>query len=162
MKIKSRYFARKRAISEIRRVIAKTSLQYAGLIQDNSRVEIVDTDKDITIILVNGKQAIMKVAGKYFPTVKGALRMDVDRNYVTVDKGGVEFIIKGADVMRPGVVDYDRGIKKGDFVIIIEESHRKPLAIGIALWDRKEFTERKTGKCVRTIHHVGDEIWGVE
>jgi len=47
--------------------------------------------------------------------------------------GSLDVVVNGADVMRPGIMHADPGIKTGDLVIVIEEAHRKALAIGRAL-----------------------------
>jgi PUA domain protein len=155
MKLKGRYFARKDLVLEIRRGL---SGEFVKLLPSDARVEVVDTDEG-SFILVNGEVTIFKPAEEYFPTVKGALKINVDKRFVTVDKGAIPFIAKGADVMRPGVVAFDEGIKKGELVVINEETHKKALAIGIALWSGEEFKSNKSGKCVKVIHHVGDELW---
>lgn len=41
--------------------------------------------------------------------------------------------------------------------MIIEERHKKPLAIGRALVAGTEM--RGEGKAVKSLHHVGDQIW---
>ena len=75
--------------------------------------------------------------------------------------GAVKFVAKGADVMSPGIVGADSGIQEGDFVIIIEETHRKPLAIGKALISGEEMVERNEGKAVKAIHYIGDNLWNL-
>jgi PUA domain protein len=73
--------------------------------------------------------------------------------------GAVQFIRNGADVMSPGIVDADESITPGDFVVIIEERHNKPLGVGIALITGVEMIHDTKGKAVRIVHHVGDKIW---
>jgi PUA domain protein len=121
-------------------------------------VEVLETELG-RFIMIDGSVLIFETEDGYFPTVRGALLLENKRRFVTVDRGAVEYIGRGADVMRPGVVDYDPEIKKGDYVVVKEETHGKPLAIGRALWDGEEFTTKREGKCVESIHHVGDEIW---
>ncbi len=160
MKIRTRYHLRKDAVEEIIRQLRDQNLEYSGLIEKGDRVEAIDTEA-CRLIMINGDILIFEVGGRYFPTVRGALRLENRRRFVTIDRGAVRFITRGAHVMRPGVVDYDPEIKKGDLVVIREETHRKPLAVGRALWDAQEFGSRKEGKCVENIHYVGDEIWQI-
>ena len=72
---------------------------------------------------------------------------------------GYSDIVSGADVMRPGIVEFDENIKKGDVVIVKEEGYGKPIAIGKALWDGEEFKTKEKGKCVKNLHYIGDKIW---
>jgi PUA domain protein len=158
MKIRTRYHLRKGVVESIIRELRNKNLEYAALLQRGDRVEALETDRG-RLIMVNGKIVIFEIGGSYFPTIKGALLLENKHRYVTVDRGAVGFISRGAHVMRPGVVDHDPEIKKGDLVVIKEETHGKPLAIGRSLWRGEEFITRKRGKCVENIHYVGDEIW---
>ena len=47
-------------------------------------------------------------------------------------------------------------------VIIVEETHNKPLAIGISLITGPEMVENSEGKAIKNIHYVGDAIWNLE
>jgi len=79
-----------------------------------------------------------------------------------VDMGAVKFMAKGADVMSPGITEADPMVKEGDLVIIIDENHRKPLAIGRSLISGLEMVQNREGKAVKTLHFIGDEIWNLE
>jgi len=131
---------------------------YSTILNPKSKVEIIETDLD-DIILIDGSPMIMMIDGEPFPTLKGALKLDIKSKYVVVDMGAVKFVIKGADIMSPGITDADPNIKEGDLVIIIEETHRKPLATGRSIISGLEMIENTEGKAVKSIHHIGDEIW---
>ena len=49
-------------------------------------------------------------------------------------------------------------LEDGDLVVIVEEAHGKALAIGEALTDGTDMTGSE-GKVVRSLHHVGDELF---
>jgi PUA domain protein len=87
------------------------------------------------------------------------LELDIQSRYVVVDMGAVKFVIKGADIMSPGITDADPNIKEGDLVIIVDETHRKPLATGRSLISGHDMVENSEGKAVKTIHHIGDKLW---
>lgn len=93
------------------------------------------------------------------PTVRGLLAFPAQRRYVTVDMGAVPFVYNGADVMAPGIVDADSGIRPGDFVWVRDEKNRRPLAVGRAIMDGPTMAREERGKAVETIHHVGDDLW---
>lgn len=160
MKIRTRYHLRKDIVQDIIKQLTRKNPEYSALLRRGDKVEMLETEKG-KLIMVNGSIVILKVDDTYFPTVKGALKLKNDRRFVTVDRGAVGFISRGAHVMRPGVVDYDPEIKKGDLVVIKEETHGKPLAIGRALWHAGEIASKKEGKCVENLHYVGDEIWQI-
>jgi PUA domain protein len=50
-------------------------------------------------------------------------------------------------------------LKVGDVVLVVDERHAKGLAVGIMIMDRAEILQRKKGKAIKNVHHVGDEIW---
>lgn len=157
LKIKKRYYLQKKKLKRL-----KTHLgNYSTLISPKSRVEILESDP-YDIILVDGKPVVMDIEGTYFPTLKGALELDVTEKYAVVDRGAVKFVAKGADIMSPGITEADSEIQEGDLVIIIEETHRKPLATGRALISGHEMVENREGKAVKTIHYIGDKVWNLE
>ncbi len=100
---------------------------------------------------------IMVMEGQPFLTVLGAIELKPQKKLVIVDSGAVSFIVNGADMMNPGIVSADPEIAVGDLVIVAEERHKKPLAIGRALIPGSEM--RGEGKAIKSLHHVGDQIW---
>ncbi len=154
MKIRKRYHLKKKMLKEVE----KTLGEYSTMLKPKSKVEIIETELD-DIILIDGSPMIMMIEGEAFPTLKGALELDIQSRYVVVDMGAVKFVIKGADIMSPGITDADQNIKEGDLVIIVDETHRKPLATGRSIISGQEMVENNEGKAVKTIHHIGDKIW---
>jgi len=120
------------------------------------------TLEEHSIILVDGKPLLFEIEGHLFPTVRGALEMGLQKRVVTVDKGAVRFVSNGADIMAPGIVAADPEIKEGDLVIIVEETHKKALAIGKALMGGQEMAEATSGKAIKSITHVGDKLCNME
>jgi PUA domain protein len=64
--------------------------------------------------------------------------------------------------MAPGVVDADRTMKAGDLVWVRDEKNRQPLAVGEALISGEEMIAAESGKAVKSIHHVGDNLWKID
>jgi len=159
MKARKRYFARKKLVEEIHRQLEMISKNFASLCPAESRVEVLETNKEIDILLVEGEPVLFKSGERIFPTVKGALKLNVDRRYLVVDMGAVRFVTNGADIMRPGVVEFDREMEEGDLVIVMEEGHRKPLAVAESLWSAAKMEKESSGKCAKNLQRVGDEVW---
>ncbi|MBQ2635594.1 MAG: RNA-binding protein, partial [Methanobrevibacter sp.] len=76
--------------------------------------------------------------------------------------GDMTFVSNGSDIMSPGIVDASEGVNPGDIILIIDETHGKPLAIGVSLISGEEMVENDSGKAVETKHYVGDDIWNFE
>lgn len=84
-----------------------------------------------------------------------------DSNYksVYVDRGAIPFIIKGADLMRPGIQKIDENIEKDEIILIKDEEHNKNLAIGFSIFNSEELKNQEKGKSVLIYHYVSDEFY---
>jgi PUA domain protein len=114
--------------------------------------------EDLAVITVDKEPLILEYEGRYYFTVYGVLKFKPEKGKVVVDKGAMPYIMNGADVMKPGIVEVDEGIKAGDFVYVAVEEKLTPIAVGIALVDGVEMKGGK-GKAVKNIHHLKDDIW---
>ncbi|RAP47190.1 MAG: RNA-binding protein [Methanosphaera sp. rholeuAM74] len=158
MKIKKRNFLKNKKIKEIKKELGN----YEDIIPKKANVELLEIENLPNIILVNGKALLLQVDGKTIPTLKAVLELAIEEKYATVDMGAINFVIKGADIMSPGIVDADKSIKEDETIIIIEESHNKPLAIGTSLISGEEMVKNNKGKAVKNLHYVGDPIWELD
>lgn len=158
MKVKKRYFLKKKKIKEIKKALG----EYETLINNKDQIELLEVDP-YNFILINGEPNIIIIDEKPYPTLKALLNNpEIKSKTVTVDMGAVKFMTKGADVMSPGITETDKNITPGDVVQIVDETHHKPLAIGISLITGEEMVENTTGKAIETLHYVGDNIWEFE
>jgi len=113
------------------------------------------------IVVYQGKPVAIYINEKPFLTVHGLLQFPANKCYVTVDMGAVKFLANGADVMAPGIVDADPGIKAGMSVWVRDQNNLRPLLVGIALMNGAEMKSAREGKAVKTIHFVGDKLWNL-
>jgi PUA domain protein len=161
MIVKRRYFVRKDKVADIQKQLGGFLEDYPGLWPEKAKIEVLETDKDISFIMVDKKPVFFERGGKYFPTLKAVLDISFEWKNVVVDEGAVRFVVNGADIMKPGIVEFEKSISAGDVVVVFEEKHRKSLAIGVSLLDAGDFDKKDTGKAVKNIHYVGDEIWAM-
>jgi len=112
--------------------------------------EIIITGTDLTAIMVGNnilpflnETAILKK----FPNV-------------VVDMGAIQFVCKGANIMRPGIKDFT-DFEKGDIVCVIEESQQKFLAVGIAKMSSDELKNAKKGEVIKNMHYISDNFWEI-
>jgi PUA domain protein len=110
------------------------------------------------IFIFNGKPLLARSDGMIFPTLSFGEIFSVIPTIV-VDMGTVPYVCKGADVMAPGVVAIKGEFKKNDFLLIVDERHRKPLAVGVALLGSEDMKNLNSGKIVKNLHYVGDKLW---
>lgn len=111
------------------------------------------------ILLKSGQPSFFIFEDKPIPILKIVLQEKVKLKTITVDMGAVKFVTSGADIMRPGIVEFSDDIEKQDIVAIIDQNNKKPLAIGKSLLSAEELKAADSGKVVLNLHHVGDDIW---
>ena len=157
IKVKKRNFLKKKKIKQIKKELG----EYGGLLENKKNVEILEAEPN-SFILVDSEPYIIIIDDKAFPTLKAALDNKIDGKTVTVDMGAVRFVTNGADIMSPGITAADEDIVSGDIVLIVDETHAKPLAIGVSLITGEEMVKNDSGKAIETKHYVGDEIWNFE
>ena len=112
---------------------------------------------DYEVLAVNNKPSFFKNKEEWIPTLQ-YLQTVIILKKVTVDMGAIKFVVNGADIMRPGIVaveDFDQN----DVIVIVDETHGKAIAIGVALLSSEEMEKQVSGKSVKNIHYVGDDLW---
>ncbi len=132
------------------------------------KIEINLGKKD-RVELIDDKVISINSCPSFFYDEKGdmplpLLKFLLSRGYITtkkviVDMGAVRFVASGADVMRPGITHIDEGIQKEDITVVVDESHKKPIAVGRAIYSSEEMSSMVTGKVIQILHYVGDTIW---
>lgn len=121
------------------------------------RVEAVQL-RDGELILIDGKACLLRRRGQVLPTLKfDAAIQRLPK--IVIDMGAVTHICNGADVMVRGISSVDREFKKGALVVIVDETHGKPLAVGEALEDSTSITAMGKGRAISNLHFVGDDAW---
>lgn len=108
------------------------------------------------IIYLEDKPTFVKKSGQIYPYIGIASLSSLPKIYV--DEGAVGPITRGADVMAPGIVQYDE-FKVDDLVLIMLVKVNSVLAIGKALIDSFELKQIQKGKVIINIHHIGDKFW---
>lgn len=163
MEIKKRHDLKSSKVKRLKTQVKKELGEEFLPLLKGERFEICTTDADIDLILVDGNPVLLKKK-VLFPTLKAFLDIDCRTlsHQVTVDMGAVPYVTNGAHVMAPGVVDVDESVEKGDFVVITEEQHGKPLAIGETMYSGKEIMKMEEGRVIKNIHYVGDKMWNLE
>ena len=127
------------------------------LLGSEPRIEMNESE-GVEIFILNGKPLLARSGGKLFPTLAFE-EVFPSISKIVVDMGAVPYVCKGADVMAPGVVSVTGEFEENDLLVVLDERHGKPLAIGVALFNSQALRNMKHGKIVKNIHHVGDKIW---
>lgn len=138
---------------DVKEFVKEIESSYGISFSKKDRFEI---DEDI--VIVNNEPLFFYYEKKLLPTLKLLMKQDLLKK-ITVDMGAIRFVTAGADVMRPGITGIEEGIAKEEVIVIIDETHGKPLAIGLALYQSEDMQNMDSGKVIKTIHYVGDRIW---
>jgi PUA domain protein len=133
--------------SPIERLDAKTQLE-GGVLDDGSR-----------ILLLEGEIIFFEHEGRMFPALRALLDGLIDVPKITVDMGAVRFVVNGADIMRPGITEIDDRVKEDSIVVVVDENHGKPLAVGVSKMNSDALRAASGGKVIKSIHHINDDLW---
>ena len=120
-------------------------------------IEAIETDYG-EIYLINGKPLLFRMGEDVFPTLFFK-EISALLPKVVVDMGAIPHVCNGADVMAPGIVRITGEFSKGDIVLVADEKHGKPLALGEILYDAENAKNVKQGVVVKNVHWVSDKIW---
>lgn len=158
-KVSKRHFLKEKEAEQLLQELSqKLRVDLKQLLGAKIRVEQTET-QDAKIFIINGKPLFARFNGVLLPTLKFEELLSILPR-LRVDMGAVSHVCNGADVMAPGVVEVRGDFREGDFLLIVDERHGKPLALGTALADSQTTKALKHGKMAKTMHFVGDSLWG--
>jgi PUA-domain protein len=147
----------KQAKQVLNEISEKLKINVENLFGSKPNVEIVESDVG-NIYLVNDKPLFFNLEKKVMPTL--LFEEFISRApKIVVDMGAIPFVCNGADVMAPGIVRVEGEFVKGDLVLVVDEKHGKPLAMGTSLTDADSVRNKKQGAVVKNVHFVSDKIW---
>lgn len=120
-------------------------------------LERIELD-DITLIYdLDSKRVIcFKKEDNLFPSIHTINSFNDSIKKVSVDKGAVKPISNGANLMVPGIKEFD-SFEEGELIKIMYEE--TPIAIGKSLISSDELNQSETGIGINSIHHIKDDIW---
>jgi PUA domain protein len=127
------------------------------ILKTKIKLELVQTEF-AEIYIVNNKPLMVKVQEHIFPTLAFEEYIAISPK-VYVDMGAVPHVCNGANIMAPGIRRIDGEFKSGDFVIVLDEKHSKPIAVGEIMYDSETAKKVTSGIVIKNIHYVGDKIW---
>ena len=136
--------------------VLKTDFQQIN--KKRAKIEVLELSEGTKIIVFDNLPSFIIENNILSPTL---LNTDVLTHFstITVDMGAVPYICNGAHLMAPGITKSSGTFNEGDIVIINEERHNQPLAIGRSLLHSSQLANTQTGKVALNLHYVGDPIW---
>lgn len=158
-RIKKRHLLKKREQrDEIARIEQEIGASIEG-IDVKSHLEGGVLDDGSRVLLLDGEIVFFQHEGRMYPALRALLNGLIDVPRITVDMGAVKFVVNGADIMRPGITQVDDRVKENGIVVVVDENHGKALAVGIAKLSAEALRTATSGKVVKSIHHINDDLW---
>lgn len=121
---------------------------------------------DVIVYIFDGKPFLIRLEDKLIPSLVLLLEVGYDwLPQVYIDRGAAKAMVRGADLMIPGIRGLSGDFNVGSIVVIVDEESRAPIAVGEALVDSRSLREvlgrGGRGKAFRNVHHVGDRLWSI-
>jgi PUA-domain protein len=140
-------------------ILQKTKIDIKALFGADLRIEFAES-KNVTLYVINNKSLLARKDNMILPTLTSD---DILKflPQVVVNMGAVPHVCNGADVMAPGIVTVKGDFGKDSFVVVVDERHQKPLAVGTTLYDSEALRNLKQGKTIKNVHWVGDDLWQI-
>jgi phosphoadenosine phosphosulfate reductase len=145
------------------RLIATISLQYddrvAQKLLPKDKIILLNSIPDIDCseeIIVDGQIVglhrfrVDTLSWEFVPKMEGARRLIAltEKKKVVIEDSAVPFIVKGANLLRPGISTADTSIRPGEYVIGVTEQGQAVL-VGIAKMTGQEMRTRARGMAVK-------------
>jgi len=154
-----RWFLSKKEVKTLRRELSKL---YPNIPLEFKRVEKVIEKGLGEIIVVDGVPSFYMHEDKYYPLLTLLLEKGYEwLPYVIVDMGAVKPLLRGADIMAPGIKEVHGEFKENEPVVVVEEKYRKPFVVARSLVKSETLVKGiiKRGKVLENIHRIGDRVW---
>lgn len=159
MKISKRYHLRARERKDLAQQLAHLlKMNLSHLNKKKTRTEVLELSDRRQIIVIDDRPSFIIAGNILYPTL---LNTDILSHLptITVDAGAVPYICNGAHLMAPGITEFTEPFEEGDILVINEERHNKPLAIGQSLLPSHQLGSITTGRVALNLHYVSDPIW---
>jgi predicted RNA-binding protein (TIGR00451 family) len=117
--------------------------------------DIVENNEGI--LLKGNSPYLIKLKDKYIPHLKSVIESAYPICFI--DNGAIPFLLKGADMMRPGIEKIEGKFKQGDIVLIKNQNYPKVIGIGYSELSSEEMQMQEKGKSINVIHYIKDSFY---
>ena len=153
-----RHFLKEKDVEKLlEELSSRLPIEIRQLLGSKPRIEVAEAES-AEIFILNGKPILARINRILFPTLLFEENLPLLPKII-VDMGAIPYICNGADVMAPGIVRVEGEFGKGDIVLVVDEKHGKPLALGESLGDAESVRNTRQGAVFKNVHFVSDKIW---
>lgn len=151
---------RKKEIIELRNQLIKLYPKAGEFISRGEDVLIV-SEEELELVVLNNMPAFVKLNDLLIPTLL-LIKLHINDLVpkVVVDEGAVKHLLNGADVMIPGIREFDE-FNMNDVVSVWGPKKEAPIVVGRALISSNAMRELRKGKAIKNLHYAGDKIWNL-
>lgn len=135
---------------------ARKVLEILGI--KKGKVDVIE-EEGFKIYIINEKPLLVERKDRIVKSITYFL-LGGELKYVKVDKNAVPRILSGADVLRPGILEFSN-FSEGESVAILDENDNI-LGVGISLVSSEKLNEMKVGKVIKNIYTLRDKVWEIE
>ena len=134
-------------------------------------LKVVNLHGRIQLLLVNSECVFYSHRdGPYLPCLHTLYKYPGFMTKVQVDKGAIRHILRGSDVMCPGLTsaggslpdetaENGNKLNAGQPVAIYCEGKTNPVAVGLLKMSISDIKEKNEGICIHETHHLDDGLW---
>eukprot|EP00386_Alphamonas_edax_P014160 GDKI01043560.1.p1 GENE.GDKI01043560.1~~GDKI01043560.1.p1 ORF type:complete len:184 (+),score=67.81 GDKI01043560.1:134-685(+) len=120
----------------------------------------------VTVVLVDDVPTFFQYRdGPWVPTLRLVHQYPSMLPKMQVDRGGIKFMIKGANCMCPGLTSAGgrmEEVPKGAVVQIVGEGKENACAVGVMIMSSEEIRKINKDVCIENMHSLGDGLWDMQ
>jgi PUA domain protein len=118
----------------------------------------------IQLVLVGGEAVFYQQRdGPVMPTLRTIHKYPTMMHQVQVDRGAIRFVLKGANIMCPGLTSpgayMEDGIPAGAIVAVMAEGKEHACAVGQMTMSSDDIKKVNKDMGVANIHYLNDGLW---
>jgi len=134
------------------------------LIPKKAPIFVAKCSNHINLIVINKEVLFYQIRDQlYLPTIRLVHKYPDILPKVQVDRGAIRFVLKGADIMCPGLTSaggrLDLDLPSETCVCIQAEGKQHAIAIGITKLDTLEIRSVNKGIAIENVHYLNDGLW---
>eukprot|EP00389_Voromonas_pontica_P002235 GDKH01003310.1.p1 GENE.GDKH01003310.1~~GDKH01003310.1.p1 ORF type:complete len:181 (-),score=23.53 GDKH01003310.1:98-640(-) len=100
--------------------------------------------------------------GPWVPTLRLLHQYPTMMPRMQVDRGGIKFVIKGANIMCPGLTSKGgrmEDVPADTVVQLVAEGKEHACAVGVTTMSTADIRAVNKDVCITNYHHLGDGLW---
>lgn len=157
--------------SSVQRAIKQSIINQFPLFKDTidvvlpkkGNIILAKCQDHLTLLTVGGEILFFQVRdGPWIPSIRLIHKYPNMLPTMQVDKGALKFILRGSNVMCPGLTSEGGAmdeVESGVVVKILVDGREHACAVGVTTMSTAEIREKNKDVCIENMHFLNDGIW---